>query len=291
MSKLTISYQRDFSGHKQSVYCVVADGLGGFFTAGSDGFIVHWVSLEMEDGFVFARVPEAVFSLYYDSTTEMIIAGGQYGNIYILKKNQSPKILKIHEGSVFWVGKRGEFWYSASAQGDVIRFDSQGNINKSIKLSKLSLRYGIWVENRLWISGSEGRLWELTSDLEIHASHLLGDKSWFRMQVNEQWVFAVGRDAKLHRWNRLFLDTSIQDAHWYSIHGLALSPNERIIATGSMDKSLRLWDVQSLQLRASITSEHPHGHRSSVNDIIWLDDRTLVSVSDDATVRCWKIKD
>ena len=64
MSKLTLFHQSDFTGHKQSVYCVISDGEQGFFTAGSDGFIVQWSNPNENEGVVFARVPEAVDAGY-----------------------------------------------------------------------------------------------------------------------------------------------------------------------------------------------------------------------------------
>jgi WD40 repeat protein len=62
-----------------------------------------------------------------------------------------------------------------------------------------------------------------------------------------------------------------------------------MIATGSMDKSIRFWHTHTLEPLGSVYTDHAHGHKSSVNDLLWLDTETLVSVSDDAQVRCWKI--
>ncbi len=289
MSKITISHQREFKGHKQSVYCVISDGRGGFFTAGSDGFIVRWIDPNSDDGVVFARVPEAVFTLFYDPHTDLVLAGGQYGNLYILKKNQSPKIVKLHQGAIFWIGFGPNGYISCSEKGEVFTWDSHGKVKKSTVLSHKSLRCGLKVGENWWFTGSEGRMWELNSDLEIRASHLLGSMSWFKMIHTSKWVFAVGRDAKLHRWNHLFLDESSIDAHWYSIHALSISPDNQFLATGSMDKSFRIWDINAWKPVTSVLSNETFGHKSSVNEILWLNNETLITVSDDATVRSWKL--
>lgn len=289
MPKLNISHHKVFTGHKQSVYAVVGDGRGGFFTAGSDGYVVHWPSTEEEEGRVFAQLPEAVFCLFFDIENSLMLAGGQHGNLYILKKGESAKIARMHDSSIFWIQRFGSVYLSISADGRIKSWDRRGDILSQRKLSTKSLRCGWTDDKELWVAGSEGRLWELDSDLEIRTSHRLGTESWFALDRLSDWVFAVGRDAKLHRWNRLFLDETIQDAHWYSIHALSLSPDKKVLATGSMDKSIRIWDLTTLQPLASIYSDTPDGHKSSVNALYWKDNSTLISVSDDATVRCWKL--
>lgn len=265
------------------------DGVEGFFTAGSEGLIVHWPNANEDDGKVFARLPEAIFSIYFDEINQTMMAGGQHGNLYMLRKGETAKIIKKHESSIFWIGRFQEYYVSCSADGYIKSWDERGDSISQEKLSSKSLRCGWINQDELWVSGSEGRLWELDSDLEIIASHRLGTDSWFAIDRVNDWVFAVGRDAKLHRWNRLFLDESIQNAHWYSIHALKVSPTGEFLVTGSMDKSIRVWDPESLNPLASVYASDENGHKSSVNAVVWLDENTFVSVSDDGMVRCWKL--
>ena len=289
MPKLDISHHKLFTGHKQSVYTVTKDGVEGFFTAGSEGLIVHWSNANEDDGKVFARLPEAIFSIYFDEINQTMMAGGQHGNLYILRKGETAKIIKKHESSIFWIGHSQEHYVSCSADGYIKSWDERGDSISQKKLSSKSLRCGWINQDELWVSGSEGRLWELDSDLEIITSHRLGTDSWFAIDRVKDWVFAVGRDAKLHRWNRLFLDESIQNAHWYSIHALKVSSTGEFLVTGSMDKSIRVWDPESLNPLASVYANDENGHKSSVNAVIWLDENSFVSVSDDGMVRCWKL--
>ncbi len=289
MPKLDISHHKLFTGHKQSVYTATKDGDVGFFTAGSEGLIVHWPNASKDDGKVFARLPEAIFSIYFDEMNQTMMAGGQHGNLYILRQGESAKIIKKHQSSIFWIGRSQEHYVSCSADGYIKSWDERGDSISKKKLSNKSLRCGWIDQDELLVSGSEGRLWELDSDLEIITSHRLGTDSWFAMDRVNDWVFSVGRDAKLHRWNRLFLDESIQNAHWYSVHALKVSPTGEFLVTGSMDKSIRVWSPESLKPLASVYASDENGHKSSVNAIVWLDGNTFVSVSDDAMVRCWKL--
>ena len=105
--------------------------------------------------------------------------------------------------------------------------------------------------------------------------------------VHHQRLYAFGgRDAKI--WltdDRLHIHKKM-DAHWFSIHALAFSPDGNYLASGSMDKSIRLWDTESGELLV----HKELAHRSSVNQFIWLDRETLISCSDDTQIISWKIK-
>jgi hypothetical protein len=74
MPKLRFSKQNAFVGHQQSVYCLTSDSQSGFFSAGSEGKMVHWPSIHSSDGFLFAQISEAVFSLKAVSP-DLIFAG------------------------------------------------------------------------------------------------------------------------------------------------------------------------------------------------------------------------
>ncbi|KAJ2477977.1 60S ribosomal subunit assembly or modification protein [Coemansia sp. RSA 2320] len=68
-----------------------------------------------------------------------------------------------------------------------------------------------------------------------------------------------------------------------SVEAVALSAGSLpLAATGSVDGSLSIWDVNTLRLRATLR------HDDSVTRVMWHDDAPLLtSVSMDATVRTW----
>ena len=57
-----------------------------------------------------------------------------------------------------------------------------------------------------------------------------------------------------------------------------------------MDKSIKVWEAETLQLLKVIDRARHAGHGTSVNKLLWLaDGRALISASDDRTLSVWAI--
>jgi WD40 repeat protein len=69
-----------------------------------------------------------------------------------------------------------------------------------------------------------------------------------------------------------------------SITSVKYSPDGSTLATGSSDKSIRLWDPRTGKQALKL-----EGHEAGVTSIAFLSDGTLASGSKDGTVRMWEI--
>jgi WD40 repeat protein len=266
------------------------DGLNGFFSAGSDGFVVHWKSIDCNDGELFAQVPEPIFSIAYILDLEMILAGTQSGKIYYLKKGAPPLVLELHQKSVFgiWVVSLDEI-YTAGGDGYLHKIDWYRRKLNSIKLIDNSLRSVIRVNQDLYVAGSSSEIFKLTSDFDVVHFWKAHGNSIFCLASNDQFLVSAGRDAKIKVWNFEHQLEQVIDAHWFTIHGLAFSPNNQYFISTSMDKTIRIWDGKSFKLLKVIDHLKFEGHKSSVNSALWINDNTFISCSDDNTIKCWQI--
>ncbi len=267
------------------------DGKGGFFSAGSDGYIVHWESSESTTGVLFAQIPEAVYSVSYLPHSNTILAGTQFGQLYFLQKKTSPKMVKIATHGIFWIlTVPGGNLFVLLGDGQLCVMSHAGEIRKMVQLSIKSLRYAALTEKgNVLICGSEGVVWEMDTALNILQKQKIDDSSIFRvLEWNKQCIYA-GRSAKIGQWNSENEVKKVVDAHWFTIHALSVSPNGKWLGSGSMDKSIRLWDEQFNLLKV-IDLAKIQGHKSSVNEILWLSDTEFVSCSDDAHIKCWKVE-
>ena len=75
--------------------------------------------------------------------------------------------------------------------------------------------------------------------------------------------------------------------HRKTITDIAFSPNGRWVATASMDRSIRLWDVKSGNQLARFLA----GHRDWIRSIAFQPDGTrLISGGDDGAIRLWDLQ-
>lgn len=81
------------------------------------------------------------------------------------------------------------------------------------------------------------------------------------------------------------VETVIQKGHELSVRCVAISPDSSIIATGSSDKTIKLWNAGNTREIKSLL-----GHKASVRSIAFSPDgKTLASCSNDETFRLWDI--
>jgi len=82
------------------------------------------------------------------------------------------------------------------------------------------------------------------------------------------------------------LETVIQKGHSASVKAVAISPDGKILATGSRDKTIKLWDQQTgMEIRSLF------GHEHTVNGLAFSPDgQFIASSSADGTSRVWQIE-
>ncbi len=289
-TKLNLSLNHTYRGHKQSVYCVCSDHNEGFFSAGSDGYVVHWPSIDSTDGDLFAQIPEPIFSLAFIPDLEMILAGTQSGKIYYLKKGAQPLMLDLHKKGLFaiCVVSLDEI-YTVGGDGVLHKIDWYRRVLKTIHLSDSSLRSIVCFNSEIFVAGSSSEIFQLTSDFQLLHAWKAHGNSIFALAINQQFLVSAGRDAKIKVWNHQHQIEHSIDAHWFTIHGLAFSPNNKCLVSTSMDKTIRIWDAQNFKLLKVIDHLKFDGHKSSVNAVLWVSENQFVTCSDDNSIKCWQI--
>lgn len=74
--------------------------------------------------------------------------------------------------------------------------------------------------------------------------------------------------------------------HTARVDCLAWSPNSSLVATGSLDTCVIIYDVDK---PASNRTTIKGAHLGGVYGLIFIDDHTVVSSGEDACIRIWKV--
>ena len=65
--------------------------------------------------------------------------------------------------------------------------------------------------------------------------------------------------------------------------------DESLFTSASSDKTIKIWNAQNFELIKVIDKERNDSHTNCINKLLWMNDETLVSCSDDRAVMVWKI--
>jgi WD40 repeat protein len=88
--------------------------------------------------------------------------------------------------------------------------------------------------------------------------------------------------SNLH--NGILLERTLTD-HYSYVNSVAFSPDGQTLASGSNDKTIKLWDVTTGNLLQTLTDHYSH-----VNSVAFSPDgQTLVSGSQDRTIKLWNV--
>ena len=298
-AKITVKEYTQLEGHKQGVYALLSmRGSSVIVSAGGDGAVVKWdldengpVRMNPEPsvaGVLFAQLPEPVFCLM-EGLDGVIWAGTQGGLVFKLVSGEAPRMIKLGTSSVFFISRWMDGRIAVGlGSGELVFLDDELQLLDRKSLGKKSLR--CCLGDRGLIGGSDGLIWRLDAQGNILKRWDANSPSVFCLAEDAQGdIVSGGRDALL-MW--MGEDGGLKQevkAHLFTIHALAGS-DLGWLASGSMDKTVKIWDRNSGALLKVIDREkYPsRGHSHSVNALCWVG-RLLASAGDDKIIRIWEV--
>ena len=283
-------------GHRHPIYALEKINENTFLSAGSDQQLIKWSTDNTIKGQVIAKLKSPVFCI--KEINELCLCGTQDGKILVIDliENTLIKYLDLGNASIFDLIINDKEIIVALGDGNILWLDINSfNINKLMKVSTKSIRTLSHNENekKLFAGSSDNCIYIIDTIKSSVITKLTGHKnSVFCTSIfNKNKIISGSRDAQLASWN---MDAQSLDkivvAHMATINSLSINPSNNLLATASRDKTIKLWEADTLKLLKVIEDQKMPAHQRSVNKILWLDDNYLISASDDTKVILWCIE-
>ena len=147
-------------------------------------------------------------------------------------------------------------------------------------------------DNGTLISGGDGgtlRAWNVTTGTQRWSKGVVNPVNAVALPSHNPHFIAYGGKDNHNIRMRYSDDGDWRgevSGHTSTVRSLAFKPNSYLLASGSNDKTIRIWDVGDINNLRHVRTLR--GHTEGVSSVAWSPDgRTLASASHDGTVRLW----
>ncbi len=298
---LTITQTSRLKLHQGSIYTLE---LGAderyFFSAGSEGLVARWDVNSLNTPVAVAKVEGHIFSLLFLPEKNHLVIGTMSGGLHVIDLNLKKEIhyITFHEQSIFDIKKHHDKIFVCSKDGTLSIWNAESyKLEKVITISSEALRAIAFhpLKNEAAIGSSDNKVYLFdTEKMEVISALEGPENSVFSLCYNQNGneLIAGSRDAQLYVYSLSDFKLKLQTkAHLFTINHMTFITENQFLVTASRDKTIRIWNSETMELQKVLDKEKYDGHINSVNKLLWLGSHNiLVSCSDDRSIIAWKVE-
>lgn len=259
------------------------------WSASLDGTVKQW---NLEDGQLLQTLnnDRVINSLALSSDDRFVATGSSNGTLRVWETTGKRLLSQTAHNSVIADLKfaaEGGFIASASWDGTIGLWQLNGTLINRLEDHEGPVQT-LAIHPQILLSGSwDGtvRFWSgnLKNLLEFSSHNRVIRDLKFSPDQSTLWV--VGSDRQLEKWEwKSFVSQSLLTEHKNDLVTLAIHPQGNLLAAGSWDGQISLWDTEGQFLRFL------EGHTDRVMDLVFTPDgQFLLSNSSDRTVKRWNL--
>jgi WD40 repeat protein len=289
------------NGHKDWVTSVCFSPNGKFLATGSyDGTVRLW---DLSGNPIAIREhPEPITSLGFSRDGRFLAIGFDDGTARLWNLSGKQITVKGHQDTLWSVciSPNRRFLATGSADRTVRLWDLSGNLIIELK----GHQDEVWSvcfspDSQFVASGSSDRsvrVWDLSGNQIAELKGHQGPVWSVCFSPDGRFLATGSRDRTAQLWKLSPLNKggqggnasgnqmmTILTGHQDAVTSVCFSPDGRFLATGSLDRTTRLWDLSAKQIVL-------RGHRGPVESVCFSpDSQSIATVSDDRSLRLWDL--
>ncbi|XP_055677029.1 transducin beta-like protein 3 [Lutzomyia longipalpis] len=202
-----------------------------------------------------------------------------------------------------FVGKKDRYLAVATNSPDIKFYDTT-TMNCQVLKGHTDIVMSLAARGKLLVSASKDstvRLWSLKPDsfdvtcIGVGRKHTASISSVAMSRLSTSFFASVSQDLCLKVWTipkdpkvdeeASLACTATQIVHEKDVNSVTVSPNDKLLATGSQDKTAKIWNTSNLSLVGVLK-----GHKRPVWCVRFSPvDQVLLTSSADGTIRIWAI--
>jgi WD40 repeat protein/transcriptional regulator with XRE-family HTH domain len=297
-------------GHTEGVHCVRYSPDGQLLASGSFGGSIRLWSGQLHANTYQSKVLHGhtnwVWSMAFSPDGSILASGSDDGTLRLwnVQDAQCINVLEGHTDDILAIAIRGQLMVSASQDQTVRLWNLHGQSLKTLRgctsgIRSLSLSpNGKTLASRgqdetihLWHLPFDDNLSPLRPYKTLHRetdaiSCLTSWTSYLSVSPDSQTVATNGQDGSILMWNLQTGSLSEWSGHDAPVWTVMFNPCGKILASGSHDQTVRLWNVDTHQCLRVL-----RGHQDGVRAITFnTDGQHLASGSSDQTIRLWDVQ-